>query len=388
MAQATRFKLNKDGSGYTLLNCSGSFSREGLMEGSDGALYGTTSDRDDGIATVFKLNKDGNGCMVIQTISHGNPSGPLVEGSDGALYGATASCGPRGCSRTVFRLSKDGSNFSLLQDFSLDPSGGPDPVGLIQASDGKLYGTSPTGGSKGVGAVFKLNKDGSGFALLHDFVTDTAGGDPVWPDTKLQVGSDGALYGTSRSGGSDGGGTVFKVAKDGSGYSVVHNFTVDPNMGYLPTSLLASSNGELYGTCEGGLGSGGNNPGGTVFKLNRDGSGFSIVRHFGVTAEDGRSPRSLIEGSDDILYGTTSSGGRYTNQFGWALGTVFKLTKDGSSYGVSHEFGSVSDDGSSPYAALVEGSDGALYGTTLFGPTSGASTTGVRGTVFKRAPCL
>src|SRR5262249_18640628 len=114
--------------------------------------------------------------------------------------------------------------------------------------------------------------------------------------------TDGALYGTSPLGGSTDSGTVFRIARDGSGYGVVHDFAF--GAGNLPTGLVEARDGTLFGTTQyGGRASGGNHPEGTVFKLNRDGTGFATVRDFGLTAEDGRSPTGLIQGSDRTLYG-------------------------------------------------------------------------------------
>jgi uncharacterized repeat protein (TIGR03803 family) len=99
----------------------------------------------------------------------------LVRGSDDKLYGVASSGGDFG-SGTVFKLSRDGSDFTVLHAFTTPSlragpsnSDGMIPTGLISGSDGKLYGTASSGGSKGFGAIFKLNTDGSGFINLHSF---------------------------------------------------------------------------------------------------------------------------------------------------------------------------------------------------------------------------
>src|SRR5438034_8294025 len=115
----TVFRLNKDGSGYTVLrgNIDGEFYHSAvLLEGSDGALYGTTQVGGNGFefpagpGTVFKLNKDGSGYMVLRVFTGkdgdgAKPEAHLIEGSDGALYGTT--------SATVFKLNKDGNGYSV-----------------------------------------------------------------------------------------------------------------------------------------------------------------------------------------------------------------------------------------------------------------------------------
>src|SRR5205085_936033 len=134
---------------------------------------------------------------------------------------------------------------------------------------------------------------------------------------------DGALYGTTQSGGSNGLGTVFKLNKDGSGYMVLHGFPSNDADGWYPVgALVQEDDGALYGTTE----RGGTEDAGTLFKLNTDGSGYSIIYDFGSTADDGLHPQGLATGSDGALYGTTYSGGSSN------LGTVFRLNKDGTGY--------------------------------------------------------
>src|SRR6266404_3782796 len=119
--------------------------------------------------------------------------------------------------------------------------------------------------------------------------------------------------------------------------------------------LIEGTDGALYGTTSPGA-----NTMGTIFKLNKDGSGYSVLHNFSWTGGDGWDPRgTLVEGNDGALYGTSSYGGNN------AEGTVFKLKKDGSAYEVLFSFSG--SDGSNPFAGLIEGSDGALYGTTLYG---------------------
>ena len=154
-----------------------------------------------------------------------------------------------------------------------------------------------------------------------------------------------------------GNGTVFKLNKDGSGYAVLYNFGSQGNDGYLPDAVIEGSDGALYGTTQ----SDGWTGNGTVFKLNKDGSGYAVLYNFGSQGNDGAYPcAGVVEGSDGALYGTTQWGGRTGN------GTVFKLNKDGSGYAVLYNFGSQGNDGANPAAGLVEGPDGALYGTNAW----------------------
>ncbi len=294
-----------------------------------------------------------------------NPIAGLIEGSDGALYGTTPDGGSGG-EGTVYKLNRDGSGCTVLWGFSSGGGDGSTPHGgLVEGGDGALYGTTLLGGSGYGGTVFKLDRDGSGYTVLRTFTA--SGSDAYYPRAGLIEGSDGALYGTTLLGGSGYGGTVFKLNRDGSGYTVLWSFSSGGGDGYYPIAgLIEGSDGALYGTTHSG-GSGGL---GTVFRLNADGSGYAVLWSFSSSGGDGYYPiAGLIEGSDGALYGTTGSGG--------SGGTVFRLNRDGSGYAVLRSFSSSGGDGYYPYAGLIESSDGALYGTTMRGGSGGG------GTVFK-----
>jgi uncharacterized repeat protein (TIGR03803 family) len=285
------------------------------------------------------------------------PYGALVDGKDGAFYGTTAYGGISNYG-TVFKVNTDGSSPAILKSF-IGPDGNTPVAGLVMSTDGRLFGTTFTGGNSNLGTVFSLKKDGSDFTLLHGFV---GGPDGEGPKTALIVGSDEVLYGTTDFTDATNRGTIFKLNKDGTGYSVLHIFTGKPD-GQNPTKLLEGSDGNLYGaTGHGGL----TVVGGTVFSIQKDGSGYAILYGFQAQVADGLVPEAgLVEGSDGALYGTTSRGG---SGFG---GTVFKLNKDGSGYGILRNFSNTGADAYEPNTELVEGTDGALYGSAYFGIQNG-----------------
>ncbi len=262
----------------------------------------------------------------------------LIEGSDRDLYGTLRDGGSKG-EGVVFKVNQDGSGYTVLHDFAGYANGedGSWPQGVVEGSDGVLYGTTQTGGHPddllnptGNGTVFKVNQDGSDYTVLYRFPGRS--GDGIAPWAGLVEGRDGALYGTTLEGGTKNFGTVFKVNRDGNDYKVLHSFLASEADGFKPMAgLLPASDGVLYGTTDGGGSGGGHN--GTVFKINSDGSGYEILHCFPDQPHDGRMPRSrLLEGRDGALYGTTQNGG--TND----AGTVFKLNKDGSSCRILHAF--------------------------------------------------
>jgi uncharacterized repeat protein (TIGR03803 family) len=198
----------------------------------------------------------------------------------------------------------------------------------------------------------------SNFNLLHSFVGGSSDG--AGPYHALIQGSDGNFYGTTLTGGSGNVGTIFKITPSGT-ESVFYSFTSTPYSG-----LVQSSDGNIYGTTAGG----GANGRGTVFKITPSGT-ESLVYSFPAGSSDPYC--GLIQGSDGNFYGTTGAGG--TNDDG----TVFKVTPTGTET-VLHAFAKTGTDGETPYAGLIQGSDGNFYGTTYFGGAHGF------GTVFKVTP--
>jgi uncharacterized repeat protein (TIGR03803 family) len=338
----------------------------GLIRASDGALYGTTSGGNLAGGTVFRMTQQGTGYSVLWNFNNVGgdgqwPLGGVTEGSDGVLYGTTQSGGTSNLG-TVFKLNRDGSGYGILRSLGTSTNDGSVPWGrLVEGSDGALYGTTAGGGgATALGTVFKLKKDGTGYTVLHSFSTSHDG---YYPRTGLLEGSDGALYGTTEYGGSDDDGIVFKLSKNGSGYEVLHNFGSIPNDGEYPyASLIEGGDGLLYGATSRGS----TNNAGVVFKLKKDGSGYTVLHRFSPTGSDARQPyAALLEGSDSAVYGTTLGGGSSNR------GAIFMLNKDGGNYAVLHSFGTVTGDGRGPLSSLVQGSDGALFGVTSGGGARG-----------------
>lgn len=285
----------------------------------------------------------------------------LVVGKNNDLYGATPTGGTNGYG-TIFKINRDGTGFSVIHSFSnaeirnqgLNRSQ-PGSC-LIQGRDGKLYGTSP-GSSAGTiytnGMIYTLNTDGSSFAVLHSFA-NTDGG----PLSLIQ-GSDGMLYGAGLA--------IFKMDTSGGNYSVLHTFNQNTDGAAPIGKLLQADDGWLYGTTE----IGGSNNAGTIFKITTNGENFTVLHVFGA-GSDGKNPwAGVIEGTDGALYGVTFGGG--TNTYG----TIFTIGRDGNNYQVLHHFTYDGVDGLQPYGPLVQGLNNRLYGTT---PGGGL---GNEGTIFE-----
>jgi uncharacterized repeat protein (TIGR03803 family) len=335
-----------------------------LIYGLDGFFYGTSSTGGAlGGGTVFRIAPDGTGLLVLHSFGGTGTNAPaepyagVIEASDGYLYGTTERGGTNGLG-TVFRLGKEGGSFSILKSFGGGDGAYPEAE-LMEASDGRLYGATTGGGLGDQGVLFSISKDGASVITLRQF----DGTNGASPTAALVEGPDGALYGTTYSGGRSNLGVLFRTTKDGAGFSILRQFSNATTNGARPVGRLCiSPDGSLYGTTS----AGGTNRTGTVFKIGLDGNGFTLLHHFGKTSStDGRSPFGhLALGTDGRLYGTTSEGG--TN----GLGTVFGIDPDGNGYRVLHSFSA----GSCPVAGLTESPSGLVYGTTERGGDAGDGT--------------
>jgi uncharacterized repeat protein (TIGR03803 family) len=292
------------------------------------------------------------------------PFGSLTA-SGSTLYGMTESGGAFGPG-TVFRIGADGTGFGLLHSFgSSILTDGINPTGSLTLSGSTLYGMTQGGGSAGnSGTVFRLNADGTGFGLLHSFTGGA--GDGFQPLGSLaQAGP--ALYGMTPQGGTANIGTAFRMNADGTGFSLLHSFTGGPADGQLPAySAPVVSGSTVYGmTNEGGTAGQG-----AVFRMNADGTGFGLLHSFVPATGDGWDPFGSLTLSGSTLYGTTRFGGG-------GAGTVFKMNEDGTGYGILHTFlGQSGHDGAGPLGSLL------LAGSTLYGTTSVGGDANL-GTVFR-----
>jgi uncharacterized repeat protein (TIGR03803 family) len=357
-------------------NTNGSFSQAPLIQGLDGNLYGTT---DDGglkaSGTAFKITLAGKLTLVHYFCSRTNcadgevPEAGLVPATNGDLYGITSS-GGSGCSYcgTVFQITSGDTLFTL---HSFDGSDGLNPLGLMQASNGDFYGTTSTGGSGSGGTIFRMTPAGI-LTTLYNFEYFN------YPVAGLVEGTDGNFYGTTITYASDGYGTIFKMTPDGA-VATLHSFGgADGSWPVAP--LMEASNGHFYGTtAQGGPASSicVSTGCGTVFEITPEGV-LTTLHYF--AGPDGLSPSgALIEGTDGNLYGTASGGGPANSSCHFGCGTIFQITPEGK-FTTLHAFDGL--DGRYPYVALVQATDGNFYGTTYAGGTSTACTGGC-GTVFR-----
>ena len=274
---------------------------------SGGTLYGTTSIGGTGsdFGTLFKIDTSGSNFSTVCNFN-GNDGWAPVGGlllSGGMLYGTT---GLGGILPTVFAFA-NGVVFSIPMNgftptdlcvFS-GADGAISPQTGLALSGNILFGTTVNGGTNNTGALFEIGTNGGDYANVYDFSAENSGGenpDGANPRGVLVL-SGGMFYGTTRYGGTNGAGSVFKMNADGTGFTNIYSFSdAYPES---PVTALAVSGSTIYGA--GGAGSFG-----SLYKLNTDGSGFTNFYSFNGT--DGNGPGGLTL-SGGVLYGATGSGG-------------------------------------------------------------------------------
>jgi uncharacterized repeat protein (TIGR03803 family) len=333
-----------------------------LVLGPDGWLYGTTSSGGHacgsgcGFGAIYKIRTDKTGFTLIHRFAGSDGALPdaalLLVGN--TLYGTTYWWGTFNAG-TLFKVGTDGLGFEVLHQFGDRTSDGANPVGpLTMGDDGYLYGTTYVGGTSNVGTVFRMKPDKTGYQVLHNFTgVGVNGGANPWTGLVRQGTS---LYGTTNAGGEHDLGTIFTLTTSGTGHAVLHAF--DGSDGEYPVGgLVADASSFLYGTTS----SGGSGRGGTIFKISTSGAGFDVLHEFGLNPNDGSAPRgTLALYGPQTLFGTTMFGGLS------GRGTVFTLHTDGTGFGYAWQFGAVAD-GVHPRASVIADAAGTLYGTTQNG---------------------
>jgi uncharacterized repeat protein (TIGR03803 family) len=322
------------------------------------------------------------------------PMAELIQGADGNYYTTTSIGGAGTCPGevedqipgcgAVVKITPAGT-LSVLYSFPYDtststaPNGWFPQAGLVQGKDGNFYGVATEGGTGGVacadttglsgcGTVFKLTKTGT-LTVLHSFCGGSGCGslttDGAGPTGRLVFGANGALYGTTQTGGIYNGfynqGTIFRITTTGV-YTVLHvfsgNFGSEPDGANPAAGLTLASNGDFYGTTT----AGGASKEGTVFKMT-PADKLTLLHSF-TGSSDGSMPiGALVQASDGNLYGTCYSGGAN------GTGTAFRITTKGV-FTKIYDFAAEAAPGNIGYlpkAGLIQAADGNLYGTAWEG---------------------
>ena len=342
-----------------------------------GNIYGTTVlGGDFGSGTVFKLRQTPTGWVrrVLYSFTSGTDGGEPYKGTtldrEGNLYGTAVTGGSGSCEGgcgVVYKLTNSSGTWTqtVIHAFTGGADGSGPGARVTVDRDGNIYGMAPTGGTYGLGTIYRIHQEPNGawrFKVIHAF---TGGADGATGSAGRMILRRGHLYGAATAGGTYGSGVVFELRPTGGGewnFRTIYSFRGQPDGSFPYGALLFDSLGNIYGTTY----YGGTNGIGSVYQLSPGDSisewNESVLYSF-QEGTDGNSPISnLVADTVGNLYGTTSEGGL-------GSGTIFKLSPDGSGHWtetVVHSFQGPPD-GAFAYNGMVVDRFGNFYGATVHG---------------------
>lgn len=353
----TAFKLTPAGT-YTVLKrfteaTDGGSPVGSLIQSSDGALYGMAKTGGKSAkGTIFKLTTAGAYTVLAHlngSLIGNDPRGELALGKDSVYFGVSRTGGTYNFG-TIYKIC--GRVTTVVKSFNRTTDGGNPIAGLLKGKDGNFYGVAETGGANGVGTIFRITPAGT-FTVLRHFKTATDG---EYPQGPLVQGADGFLYGVTYSGGTSSGGTIFKMNTTGTTFTVLRHLVPSNDGNRLLAGLTIGKDGAFYGMTS-------YNP--RFFKITSAGV-FTVLKTLSYSTDGGTPAAALTLGTDGNFYGTMSQGGTYSG------GIIFKITPTGTITKLRQL--NPTTDGSIPKAKLVQGSDGAFYGTNSAGGTNKVGT--------------
>ncbi len=333
----------------------------GLVQGTDGNLYGVAlagGDQFDA-GVFFKISTSGSEKTLCTFYDIGKCRD--AQAPENLVLGANGS---------FYGVALDGENFKLSAGGKLKVlytnTNNISVAPLVLASNKAFYGTTKLGGANGQGTVFKMTPAGK-LTTLYNFCSVIVGGvctDGAQPTYALVQGSDGNLYGTTSIGGTDGVnagyGTIFRITQAGT-LTTLYNFP-----GFTPASsaLVQGADGNFYGTTATG-GSGTYGAGGTFFTVTPSGSVTTLYNFCSLNhCADGEQPANLYLATDGNFYGITWFGGVNNND----QGTLFQITPSGA-LTTLHSFDGSDGSGPNGGGTLMQDTNGTLYGTMKQGGT-------------------
>jgi hypothetical protein len=304
---------------------------------------------------LFTVNLDGTNFQHM--ISNWSNRELLVaSGSNKIFYTANPGAFKNGF---LLQTAAPGLSAINIHDFGNVPDG-YSPEGTTKGADGRLYGIARDGGTIGGGTLFTLKQEGGGFQRLHDFT----GADGQVPVGRLLYATDGRLYGIcskSGAGGLNNDDLLFGMDINGNNYTVLHVFPYGVEGNVVP-ALMEGPGGQIFGSTTETVSK--------IFRINKNGTGFTVLKTFDPSGAEGRDPREALVYSGGYVYGVCAVGGSGAN----AQGTLFRVHENGTNFSVLHTFTFGGSEGYLSPAGIMTASNGKLYGTTWFGGTNGSGT--------------
>lgn len=293
-----------------------------MVDGYDGYFYGSSLGNGFGEAgSVFKLKYDGSGYTLLRRFTRAADGGNIrwrpVVSPDGYLYGICENGGTYN-NGTIWKVKKDGTDFSLLRtmNYAINEENGSNGS-LTMGLDGKLYGTLL--GNNGY--IIRINPDGSGFNKIVSFTNVNGAFPGNAPNSPLLQAGDGILYGVCAGGGINGKGVAFKYSPITNTYTPLKAFT-DNDGAYPGSTPIEAANGFIIGGCP----NYGTLNGGTIWKLKKDGSSFTVLQQLDLAVTGNRPGRNFYIHTDGFVYGVMGGYGPMNS------GSFFKIAQNGSGF--------------------------------------------------------
>ncbi len=296
---------------------------------------------------VMDFGNSGSTQMSVASLPNGN----LVQAQNGFIYGLSIWGGTQGAG-SIFAFDPLMDTMGVVHSFDWNDGSEPES-GLIQVSNGMIYGTAQMGGANYDGTIFSFNPNTGVFTLLNSFSQFTGSS----PHNRLVMHSNNKLYGVTIQGGNNGKGTIFSL--DTATNTLTAAVHIDTTKGYsVNGALCEASNAKLYGTAK----LGGSNSQGTIFEY--DPSTSSYVAKISFNGGNGSKPEGGLTCFNGKLYGTTTFGGSFNE------GVIFEYDVANGTIAKKYDFnGSVS--GRYPKGEMIVGNDQKLYGATSSGGAFG-----------------
>jgi len=327
------FTTNPDGSAYQVIHhfdsVNGSIPESKLVKGLNGKFYGTTligGIHNDGVIFEIDLNGNFRKKADLHDATLGSRiQGGLALGSNGKLYGTSWSGGAT-YDGTIFEYDVVNEKLTKLADFDNEGhrTGAFPFASLVLAHNGKFYGTCYAGGENTLGVIFEFDPNSGTLSKKFDFTLKT-GGRPAF---NMTLAADGKLYGITGDGGKHGFGTIFVFDPNTGSFETVHDFEGLDKGGLPLGTLTLAYNGKLYGTTAGG----GRHNGGTLFEFDYHSQTFAKRFDFD-DINTGKVPRGgLLQSANGNFYGTTEQGGVYSQ------GVFFEFNPNNGSFVKKRDF--------------------------------------------------
>jgi uncharacterized repeat protein (TIGR03803 family) len=328
-----------------------------VRNGGKAVLFGETAfGGSSGRGTIFSINPNGTGYRVVHSFAGGARDGSqpcfgALAQVGNVLYGTTLRGGPSNLG-VIFKINTDGTGYAVIHAFAGSahdgslPYSDPTPAGSI------LIGMTSRGGTNHQGTIYAINTDGTGFHVLYSFAQATG----MQPHGSLLL-HGGSLFGMTPQGGTANDGVVFRFVLGTGQYVVLHPFLGGAGDGAAPDhGGLTVKGSQFFGMTS----KGGRANDGVLFRIATSGANFQVLNSFAPGRKNGIHPEGSLTLQGTTLYGTASAGGRLSQ------GVVFKVGTSGRGFKVLHALAGPPADGAAPLDTLLV-YKGKLFGTAKFG---------------------